>query len=112
KNAIGRVGWSGRLHRCGGAPGDTLRAEWRCLTCPFKASSTQAQLKWSNWLESVRKDVECYFGRLKGRVRILKLPMLYWASSNCLRKKMDNMFFMCCILQNMLHTYDGLGTQE
>ncbi|CAM9820233.1 unnamed protein product [Discosporangium mesarthrocarpum] len=40
--------------------------QWRCLTCPFKASSTQAQLKWSNWVESVRKDMECYFGRLKG----------------------------------------------
>ncbi|CAM9648145.1 unnamed protein product [Discosporangium mesarthrocarpum] len=36
--------------------------KWRCLMCPFKASSTQAQLMWSNWLESVRKDVECYLG--------------------------------------------------
>ncbi|CAN0479277.1 unnamed protein product, partial [Discosporangium mesarthrocarpum] len=45
--------------------------QWRCLMCPFKASSTQAQLEWSNWLESVRKDVECYFGRLKGRFRTL-----------------------------------------
>ncbi|CAM9702796.1 unnamed protein product [Discosporangium mesarthrocarpum] len=35
------------------------------LLCPFKASSTKVQLKWSNWLESVRKDVECYFGRRK-----------------------------------------------
>ncbi|CAM9269704.1 unnamed protein product [Discosporangium mesarthrocarpum] len=80
--------------------------------CPFKASSTQAQLRWSNRLESVWKDVECYFGRLKGRYRILKLRILYWASSNCLREKIDNMFFTCCILQNMLHAYDGLGTQE
>ncbi|CAM9952566.1 unnamed protein product, partial [Discosporangium mesarthrocarpum] len=86
--------------------------QWRCLMCPFKASPTQAQLKWSNWLESVRKDVDCYFGRLKGRFRILKLPMLYWASSNRPREKIDNVFFTCCILQIMLHAYDGLGTQE
>ncbi|CAM9487944.1 unnamed protein product [Discosporangium mesarthrocarpum] len=61
--------------------------------CPFKASSTQAQLEWSNWLESVRKDVERYFGRLKGRFRVLKLPMLYWSSRNRPREKIDNLFF-------------------
>ncbi|CAM9200286.1 unnamed protein product, partial [Discosporangium mesarthrocarpum] len=104
--------WSGRLHRCSGTPGDTFRAEWRCLMCPFEASSTQAQRKWSNRLASVRKDVECYFGRLKGRFRILKLSMLYWTSSNRLREKIDNMFFTCCIVQNMLHARDGLGTKE
>ncbi|CAN0269880.1 unnamed protein product, partial [Discosporangium mesarthrocarpum] len=54
--------------------------KWRCLLCPFKGISTQAQLKWSNRLESVRKDVGCYFERQKGWFRILKLPMLYWTS--------------------------------
>ncbi|CAM9986672.1 unnamed protein product [Discosporangium mesarthrocarpum] len=71
--------------------------KWRYLMCSFKASSTQAQLKWSNWLESVRKDVESYFGRLKGRFRILKLPIIYWASSNHRREKIGNLFFTCCI---------------
>ncbi|CAM9977788.1 unnamed protein product, partial [Discosporangium mesarthrocarpum] len=77
----------------------------------FKASSTHAHLSRSIWLESVRKDVECYFRRLKGRFRILNLPMLHWVSSNHPREKID-MFFTCCILQNMLRAYDGLGTQE
>eukprot|EP00041_Stephanoeca_diplocostata_P002411 m.26314 g.26314 ORF g.26314 m.26314 type:complete len:162 (+) comp13308_c0_seq1:844-1329(+) len=29
---------------------------------------------WSKWVMSVRKDVECVFGRLKGRFRTLKIP--------------------------------------
>ncbi|CAM9706859.1 unnamed protein product, partial [Discosporangium mesarthrocarpum] len=56
---------------------------------------------WSNWLESVQKDMERFFGRLKGQPRILNLPMLYWASRNRLREEI-NMFFTCCIVQNML----------
>jgi hypothetical protein len=30
------------------------------------------EIRWSKWLESMRKDVECTFGILKGRWRILK----------------------------------------
>ncbi|CAM9878150.1 unnamed protein product, partial [Choristocarpus tenellus] len=52
----------------------------------------------SERVESVRKDVECFFGKVKGRFRILKLPLLYSE-----RKKINNLFFTCCILQNMLH---------
>ncbi|CAN0181215.1 unnamed protein product, partial [Discosporangium mesarthrocarpum] len=76
--------------------------KWRCLMSLFKASSTQAQLKWSSWLESVRKDVECSFGRQKGRFRILKLPMLHGASSNRPREKTNKMFFTCFILENSM----------
>ncbi|CAM9751532.1 unnamed protein product [Discosporangium mesarthrocarpum] len=42
----------------------------------------------------------------------MKLQMLYWASRNRPREKIDHMFFTYCILQNMLNSYDGLGTQE
>ncbi|CAN0257027.1 unnamed protein product, partial [Discosporangium mesarthrocarpum] len=66
------------------------------------ASITQAQAQGSERLESVGKDVECFFGRTKGRCRILKLPLQCWH-----RKRTDNTFFSCCILQNMLHAYDG-----
>ncbi|CAM9418251.1 unnamed protein product, partial [Discosporangium mesarthrocarpum] len=45
--------------------------QWRCLMCPLKSARTVTELKWSKRLESVRKDVECFFGRLKGRFRIL-----------------------------------------
>ncbi|CAM9535369.1 unnamed protein product, partial [Discosporangium mesarthrocarpum] len=63
--------------------------------------------KWSKHLESVRKDVECFFGRLKGLFRILKMPLVFWASNANLREKIENIFFDFCILQNMLHTCDG-----
>lgn len=58
-------------------------------------------------MESVRKDVECFFGILKGRFRILKLPILYRD-----KKAIDNVFFACCILHNILHAYDGLDELE
>ena len=45
---------------------------WRCLQCPLKFSTVQEELRWSKWVESLRKDVECTFGILKGRFRILK----------------------------------------
>jgi len=55
----------------------------------------------------VRKDVECFFGILKGRFRILKLRMAYHK-----REYIDNIFFTCCILHNMLHTFDGMDVFE
>ncbi|CAN0006671.1 unnamed protein product, partial [Sphacelaria rigidula] len=38
-----------------------------------KFPGTVMESRWSKALESVRKDVECFFGILKGRFRILKL---------------------------------------
>jgi Plant transposon protein len=55
-------------------------------------------------LESVRKDVE--YAYWKGRFRILKLPQYRTVA------KIDNIFFTCCILHNMLHAFDGLDVRE
>lgn len=33
-------------------------------------------IMWGEWLESIRKDVECVFGALKGRFRILRNKVL------------------------------------
>lgn len=63
--------------------------------------------KWSVALESVRKDVECFFGILKGRFRILKLGILFRD-----KEDIDNMFFTYCTLHNMLHAFDGLDELE
>mmetsp|Transcript_67276 Transcript_67276/g.140130 ORF Transcript_67276/g.140130 Transcript_67276/m.140130 type:complete len:142 (+) Transcript_67276:1009-1434(+) len=60
---------------------------------------------WSKNLESSCKDVECVFGRLKGRFRILKIPSLFWY-----QHEIDNVFFTCCILHNILLEWDGLAT--
>ena len=48
-------------------------------------------------IASTRKDVECTFGRIKNRFRMLKLPLQF-----------DNLgdvralFVTCCVLHNML----------
>ena len=68
----------------------------------MKASSSAKELQWSKALESVRKDVECFFGVLKGRFRVLKLPIQYREKTD-----IDSMFMTCCILHNIIHTYDG-----
>ena len=46
----------------------------RCMQCPLKWEHAASKVAWSKWSESVRKDVECVFGRLKARFRCLKLP--------------------------------------
>ena len=76
--------------------------KWRCLQCPMKHTSKIKEALWSKWIESVRKDVECCFGILKGRLRCLKLPIFYQSKS-----VIDNMFFTCCILHNILLNVDG-----
>ena len=76
--------------------------KWRCLQCPLKHTSKVNESLWSRWVESVRKDVECTFGILKGRFRCLKLP-IYYHDKDCI----DNMFFTCCILHNILLSDDG-----
>lgn len=57
-------------------------------------------------MESVRKDVECTFGSLKARFRILRNPIEYHDQS-CI----DNVFFTCCIIHNILLTIDGLDSR-
>lgn len=76
--------------------------KWRCLQCPMKHTSKFKDGLWSKWVKSVRKDVECVFGILKGRFRCFKLPTFYQNKS-----VIDNMFFTCCILQNILLNVDG-----
>jgi hypothetical protein len=58
-------------------------------------------------MESVRKDVECAFGVLKGRFRCLKLPIQLHD-----KETIDDMFFTCVGLHNMLHLWDGRGEWE
>ena len=80
--------------------------KWRCLQSPLKHSAIPREALWSEWAETVRKDVECVFGVLKGRFRCLKLP-IYYHDKICI----DNMFNCCCIMHNMLLHYDGLDVR-
>lgn len=81
--------------------------QWAILMPPTKSPMSVEEKMWSEMLESVRKDVECFFGILKGRFRVLKLPIPYRSKEN-----IDNMFFTCCTLHNMLHAFDGMDVFE
>ena len=76
---------------------------WRIFCCPFKVHSDLDYCRWSRWLESVRKDCECFFGRLKIRFKCLLNPIFLHDEND-----IDAMFLTCCILHNMLLTWDGL----
>jgi hypothetical protein len=43
--------------------------EWSTMVPPLKGSCNQSELRISQWLEPMRKDVKCTFGILKGRWR-------------------------------------------
>lgn len=64
------------------------------------------ELLWSTRLESVRKDVECSFGILKGRFQILRSRILFHS-----QRKVDNIFVGACILHNMNLCNDKLDTR-
>jgi hypothetical protein len=68
----------------------------------YKYYSKESEALWSCQIESARKDVERSFGILKGRFRCLKLPILFHKQKN-----IDNMFFTCVILHNMILEFDG-----
>jgi hypothetical protein len=76
------------------------------MQCPYPTAPDDDSSAWSLQLTSLRKDVECTFGILKKRFRILKLPQLWW-SDNGRSTKLDNVFQACCVLHNMLLHVDG-----
>ena len=45
---------------------------WSITVPPHNATTDRKEIRFAEWLESMRKDVECTFGILKGRWRILK----------------------------------------
>ena len=59
----------------------------------------------SKWVESMRKDIECAFGILKGHFRILKYGMIFQKVEHC-----DMLFKTLCALHNLLIKEDGLDT--
>ena len=77
---------------------------WPTTIPPMKNTCNRSELRFSQWLESLRKDVECTFGILKGRWRILKTGI------RCHNTEVsDNIWMTCCALHNLLLDVDGLS---
>ena len=76
--------------------------KWCIMQCPIKHTPEVDQIRWSEFAESIRKDVECSFGILKKRFQILKIGVNWQRKTD-----IDNAVFSCVILHNMLHEFDG-----
>jgi len=76
---------------------------WPMLVPPFKMSSNRMEIRFSEWLESIRKNVECTFGILKQRWRILKTGIRIHSLEIA-----DKIFKTCCALHNFLLDADGV----
>lgn len=76
---------------------------WASTVPPIKSSNSRAEIRFSAWLESLRKDVECTFGILKGRWRVLKTGVRLAGVHSA-----DSIFMTCCALHNWLLFVDGL----
>jgi hypothetical protein len=76
---------------------------WGTTIPPMKSTIYTSETRWSEWLESMRKDVECTFGILKGRWRILKSGIRLHGVDVA-----DDIWMTCCALHNMLLEEDGL----
>jgi hypothetical protein len=73
--------------------------QWRTLICPHMRSETNGEYEkcFSANLESVRKDVECVFGILKGRFSYLDHGFKHRRILIC-----EKVFVTCCVLHNMM----------
>ena len=77
--------------------------EWSCTVPPVKDARTYVTIRFSEWLESMRKDVECTFGILKQRFSILRHGVRLESMKLC-----DKVWLTCCALHNRLLMLDGL----
>jgi len=78
--------------------------DWSCTVPPMTMTNQINEIRWSKWVESMRKDVECTFGILKGRFRILKTGIRLLGVM-----KVDDVWKTCCALHNWLLDIDGIS---
>ena len=79
---------------------------WSVTIPPMKNTNLYSYLRFSNWIESMQKDVECAFGILKGRFRCLRYGIRLHGIHTC-----DKIWLICCALHNYLLEIDGLSEQ-
>jgi hypothetical protein len=80
---------------------DTGYLKQNCFVCPMSNRVDRPAVIFSEFVESARKDVECTFGQLKNRWRIIKGSI----EMNSVHD-IDMLFKACCILHNMILLYD------
>lgn len=76
---------------------------WSTTVPPMKHPISYEEIRFSEWLESMRKDVECTFGILKKRFTVLKHGIRLNSISEC-----DKVWKTCCAIHNKLLLIDGL----
>jgi hypothetical protein len=79
---------------------------WSCTVPPFSMTNKIDETRWLKGIESMRNDIECTFGILKGRWRILKSGVRISSVVN-----IDKVWFTCCALHNWLLEIDRLNGQ-
>jgi len=77
---------------------------WPTTVPLFAKTDNILEEKWSHWLESMQKDVECTFGILKGCLRILKSGVHLHGVHSA-----DMIWKTCCTMHNWLLDIDGLS---
>ena len=80
---------------------------WSATVPPFKNTNMRKKIRWSEWLGSMRKDVEYAFGITKGRFRTLKTRSRLHSTES-----VDMIWLTCCALHNMLREVDVDGLDE
>ena len=75
---------------------------WSVTVPPYKDPVTYRQRRWSKWIESMRKDVECTFGILKYRFKCLHSGVRLHGLGTT-----DRLWLSCCALHNMILCADG-----
>ena len=84
--------------------------QWRETMSAVKGTADFDEASFAARLESVRKDVEALFGRVKKRFRILKVPILFTNPDH-----VGHTFSFCLALHNRLLQVDGfdkLGEED
>ena len=80
---------------------DTGYLKQNCFVCPMPNRVDRQAVIFSEFVESTRKDVECTFGQLKNRFRIIKRPLEMESLH-----EINLLFKACCVLHNMILIYD------
>jgi hypothetical protein len=83
---------------------DNRYLNWSCMVPPFGVTNNVDEICWLKWAESMRKGVECTFGILKGRWRILKARVRIHGVNS-----VDYIWLTCCALHNWLLDIDGMN---